>query len=312
MAYLIGRDFYSETHGLIAAAISAFLPLAVRYQRTLYLDPIYSLVTAVWVWCLYWAFRSTKLGWVAAAGVLLGLAVSSKSSAPFLVIIAVGLAVFSWWQERQQQESASERDGKKNKRRERRASHSLLPAWVRTPWSKLVLILGLAFIVFAIFVSPGPYVEAIRNPVDTGYQNKGLVAYLVHFWEVRAWLGGVSLYLWTPPILIAAAGGVVVLARRWQFIQAADVLVILWLIGVSPLLLLHSAGLSGEHGHLSFIVPVALLAAIGVTSLPARWLAPAMAVVLLPMLPATILYGLRLVLTPYASYLNVIDSEPAP
>lgn len=315
LAYLIGRDLYSEKHGLIASAITAFLPLAVRYQRTLYLDPMYSLLTAAWFWCLLRAFgRSANLGWLAAAGVLLGLTAATKTSAPFLMIIAVGYVAYCWWQGRTEAKAAATatKNNKKKEKRQRRSSHQLFPEWFYGPWSKLVMMLGLGLIVFLVFVSPRSYFEAIRNPVDTGFQNKGLVEYLIHLWAVRDWLAGVSLYLWTPPVLIAAAVGFVVIGRRWRLFQAADLLLILWLIAVSPLLLLHTAGLSGEHGHLSFIVPVALLAAVGIVALPARWLVPAVVVVLLPMIPATILYGLRLVLIPYTSYLNAVDGEPAP
>jgi hypothetical protein len=92
---------------------------------------------------------------------------------------------------------------------------------------------------------------------------------------------------------------------------AADTLVVLWLVVTGPLLFVHLAGLSGEHGYLSFVVPVGLLAAVGVSALPRRWLLPAIALILVPLLPAAVLYGLRLVPTPYNSYLNNVDAPPA-
>jgi hypothetical protein len=341
VAYLLGRDLYDEQHGLIAAAIAALLPQAIRYQRTLYLDPIYSLLTAAWIYCFFRALQrpAGHTGWTVAAGVLLGLVGATKTSALILLVLVVVYAALCWWQERTvagQKSGTQERSGegkrspsapskrKKEDRRARRTSPKLLPDWFYTIPVQTALMVAIALLVFLIFVSPGSYLEAIRNPVDTAYQNQSMVKYLRHFWQVREWVMGVAFYLWTPFVLLAAVGGLLVILFSWRrtpapaaLLQlrergktAADMLLVLWLIVTGPLLFVHLAGLSGEHGYLSFVVPVALLAAVAVSALPRRWLLPALGLILAPMLPAAILYGLRLVPTPYNSYLNNVDAPP--
>lgn len=297
MVYLLGRDLYDEQHGLVAAAIAALLPEAVRYQRTLYLDPLYSLLTAAWVWCLHHGLRRPvgQLKWLVAAGVLLGLAAATKTSAPLLVVLALAYGIVRSWQER-----------------------GLQSAY------RVGLMLVVAYLVFFVFVSPESYWQAIRNPVDDAYQNMTVISYLSYAWEVRDWLVGVGLYLWTPPLLLAAVAGLVFIGLRWlkspgtstspaKETKAADALVVLWLIANGPLFFLHLQRLSAEHGYLSFVSPIALLAAVGLFALPRRWLLPALMIVLLPMIPTTILYGLRLVPVPYDSFMNLVDvRSPVP
>ncbi|MCI0394697.1 MAG: glycosyltransferase family 39 protein [Chloroflexi bacterium] len=312
LTYLLGRDLYSARHGLIAAAIACLLPLAVRYQRTLYLDPIYSLLTAAWIWCLFQAWQPAgALKWTAAAGILLGLAAASKTSAPILAVLA--MAYVAWrWRPAAAPPAPARPETKRARRKARRVSQSRFPGWLYTPPARLALMVGLALLVFLVFVAPGPYIQAIRNPVDTAYQNRSAAFYLNHLWQQRTWLAGVALTLWTPPVLIAAAAGLVIIARRWRLANSADALLLLWLAATGPLLFVHLAGLSGEHGYLSFVAPVALLAAVAVAALPQRWLAPALVAILLPMLPATLLYGHRLLPTPYNSYLNNVDAPITP
>jgi hypothetical protein len=137
-----------------------------------------------------------------------------------------------------------------------------------------------------------------------------MTSYLTVLWRARAWFLGVATYLWTPPILIAAAAGLLVMIRReWRKPSHVLVLMVLWLGNLVPLLILHSPGLSGEHGHLPFVAPVTLLASFALMQLKRLWLTIAFVLILLTMLPATILFGHRLMLLPYNSYLNVIDSE---
>jgi hypothetical protein len=194
---------------------------------------------------------------------------------------------------------------RKERKRGRSRSQFVMPVW-----AKVGVILILGFVVFYIFVDPGSYFEAIRNPVDSSYRNRTLAAYPPALWAARGWFLGVATYLWTPPIVIAAVAGLIVMIRReWRKPSHILVLMVLWLGSLAPLLVLHSPGLSGEHGHLPFVAPVTLLAAYALMQLKRLWLTIAFAVVLLTMLPATILFGHRLMLLPYSSYLNVIDSE---
>lgn len=290
LAFALGRDLYSRDHGVAAAAVACVLPLAVRYQRTLYLDAVFSLLVAAFAWCLFRGLRSRRPGWTAAAGILLGLATATKTSGPLVALFGIGFALFAWQRSRRPETAEDQSLG---------APRSVIV--------KLVLMLALGGVVSSILVSPTSYVESIRNPADTAYRGRDLMFYATHLWTSRGWLGGVALFLWTPPVLIAAAGGVALIARRRHENKHSDALAISWLIATAPLLVLHLAGLSGEHGYLSFVVPVALLVAIAVQALPRNWRAFAWVLILAATIPATILYGHRLTPTPYGSYLNNVD-----
>jgi 4-amino-4-deoxy-L-arabinose transferase-like glycosyltransferase len=292
LAFVLGRDLYSRTHGLAAAGIASLLPLAVRYHRTLYLDSVYSLLAGGFVWCLFRAFQSPRPVWTVAGGVLLGLAAATKTSAPLLLPFTIGYGCFAAW--RRGRPQCADEPG-------RGPAQSAI---VETS-----LILGLGFLTFLVFVSPVSYVESIRNPADTAYRDRPLAFYLEHLWTRRAWLSGVTFYLVTPPVLIAGIAGVARIVRRCREARYSDAIVILWLVAMSPLLLLHLAGLSGEHGYLSFVLPGALLAAVGVEGVPRRWRTVAWVAVLAAMIPAAILYGHRVIPAPYDSYLDGVDRQ---
>jgi 4-amino-4-deoxy-L-arabinose transferase-like glycosyltransferase len=286
-AFLLGRDLFSREHGIAAAAIACLLPLAVRYQRTLYLDSVYSLLTGAFAWCLFRSLESSRLAWPMASGTLLGLAAATKTSAPLLVLLAIAYPALVWWRAR-----------------------NAAPVKDSGGWSllfKMSLVLTLSVLVFCVLVSPASYVESIRNPADTAYRDRSLAFYLAHLWTRRAWVVGVGLFLLTPPVLLAAVAGLAHIAARWGEARQGDTLVLLWLVATGPLLFLHLGGLSGEHGYLSFVLPVALLAAAGVNALPREWRRFAWALILAATIPAAILYGHRLAPTPYDSYLNSVD-----
>jgi 4-amino-4-deoxy-L-arabinose transferase-like glycosyltransferase len=287
LAFGLGRDLYSREHGLAAAATACVLPLAVRYQRTLYLDSVYSLLVAAFAWCMFRACRSRRPEWTAAAGILLGLATATKTSAPLVTLFAIAFMLFAWHRSRRPQNPEGESLG-----------------GPRSALFKLAAVLGVGGLVFSILVSPASYLESIRNPADTAYRGRDLLFYANHLWTRRWWLGGVALFLWTPPVLIAAVGGIAVIARRWRPMKHGDALVILWLISMAPLVVLHLGGLSGEHGYLSFVVPVALLVSVALDALPRNWRMFAWILILAATVPAAILYGHRLTPTPYGSYLD--------
>ena len=310
MVYLLGRDLFSRRHGLVAALLAALVPLAVRYNRTMYLDSIYSLLVALLIWLLVRAYLTRQWRWFLLAGVVLGLAAATKTSAPFMVPLIIVYGAFGWWQARQEPPPP--------KRKERKRSRSRSTEFGVPLWAKFGAILILGFVVFYIFVDPGAYIQSIRHPVDTAYQNRSIGFYLQAMWNSRDWLLGVMLYLWTPPLLLAALGGLILLIREeWRKPSHVLVLMLLWLVSLGPLVPLHLRGLSGEHGYISFVAPVTLLASVGLMYLTQRWMTIALIIVIVVMLPATVLFGHRLMLLPYNSYLNVVDGEvswhrPAP
>lgn len=301
MIYLLGRDLFDRRYGLLAALMAAVLPEAVRFNRTLYLDSVYAFLVALLVWLLIRSFTSQHPKWYLSAGVVFGLASATKTSGPFLIPLIIGYGAFWWWQGR----SAPAAPTRKERKQARRRHDFVVAAWVKT-----LIILVLGFIVFMIFVDPGAYIEAIRDPVDTSYRNRPISAYPSAMWTARNWFVGVALYLWTPPFIIAAVAGFILMIRReWRKPSHQLVLLVLLLICLAPLIPLHSPGLSGEHGHLPFVAPVTLLASVALMALQQLWRTVALVVIILTMLPATILFGYRLILTPYSSYLNGIDSE---
>ncbi len=321
VVFLLGKDLFGEWEAVIAAGLAAVLPLAVRYNRTLYLDSIYSLLTTLVAWTTFRAFHTDRPLWTVLAGVCLGLAGATKTSAPVLVPFVLGYALYVCWQERQAQQEARrkaaeaarqasrKRKGSRKKKRttgtkaggDRLDTRQPIPAAI-----KLVLILILALIVFWVDVDPSAYWTAIRHPVDTGYQHS-VLAYFEHLWSARTWVLGVLIFLWTPFVPLAALASLVMLFIQWRQVSNREVLLVLWLLCLGPLALLHLVGISGEHGYLPFVAPVCLLAASSVARLRGTRLVVALALIFLPMLVASVLYGWRLVPTPYGSYLNLID-----
>jgi 4-amino-4-deoxy-L-arabinose transferase-like glycosyltransferase len=302
--YLVGRDLFDSRYGLLAAALAAIVPEAVRFNRTLYLDSIYALLATLLVWFVIHTFSGRSLKWTLLSGVTLGLAAATKTSAVFLLPLIVGYGAICWWQER----SAPVVVYRKERKRSR--SRSAFPQFTLPIWWRVVVILVLGAIVFYIFVDPASYIHAIQYPVDKSYQGMTPLKYLVAGWNARVWLLGVALYLWTPGLVIAAIAGLVVLIRRdWREPSRVLVLMVLWLCCLAPLLALHLPGLSGEHGYLPFVAPVTLLASVALMQLSRLWMATAFAVIVVTMLPATVLFGHRLMLLPYNSYLNNIDSK---
>ncbi|MBI5427023.1 MAG: glycosyltransferase family 39 protein [Nitrospinae bacterium] len=101
--YLIGRDYFSPRHGLVAALVHAFCPYAFFFDRLALVD---SLLSALGVWAVYVALgiaggRRTGLLPFAVLGAVLGLALLTKASA--LALVPVPVFVFlvhaSWKRE---------------------------------------------------------------------------------------------------------------------------------------------------------------------------------------------------------------------
>lgn len=282
--FLVGKDLFGEREAIVAAAMAAALPLAIRYNRTLYLDSIYSLLTTLVAWATFRAFRSDHLAWAMVAGLCLGLAGATKTSAPLLLCFVLAYALFVWRRScrarREAERRAAEaleqakrrRKGRRRRRRlERRTASRASPHPRQSfpPTVKLGLVFIIALIVFWADVSPVAYWEAIRNPVDTGYQHPAL-DYFSALWQARGWLVGVLTFLWTPLVLLAAMAVPVLHAIDRRQMSGPEVLLALWLICLSPLVLLHLRGISGEHGHLPLVAPVCLLASSSIVRLRGR------------------------------------------
>jgi hypothetical protein len=196
---------------------------------------------------------------------------------------------------------------RKGRKRGRRGDfvQSVIPSWI-----KVVAILLIGFVVFYILVDPGSYSQAILHPVDTGFQNRTVGIYITSIGNSGNWFLGNALYLWTPALVLAAPAGLILLIRReWRKPSHVLILMLLWLLCLAPLFLLHLPGMSGENGYLPFVAPVTLLASFALLQLKRLWLTIALVIILATMVPAAVLFGHRLMLLPFNSYLNNIDSE---
>jgi len=315
---LLGKDLFGERAAIVAGALASFMPLAVRYNRSLYLDSIFALLVTLMTWTLFRAFSRQRPGWTVAAGVLLGLAGATKTSAPLLLPFVAGYGLFchirGGW-------SGPVRHRGTEKRAARSASEGAAGLLAETsdgpgcgrqgapPAIKLLVILATAFLVFLVDVAPAAYWKAIVSPVDPDYQ-RTMLEWIRSLWEARGWLLGVSVYLWTPLVLIAAALALARAVLNWRHASRAEALLVLWLLSLMPLVLLHLPGTSGENGYLPLVAPVCLLAQTSMLRLRRGWRALALTLTLVSLATGAVLFGWRLMPTPYCSYMDLVDFGP--
>lgn len=84
LLYLIGRDYFNKTTGLIAAFLAAVSPLMIGYSNTAFTDP---LMLCLALTALYWAGRDAYFG----SGLALGLAFGAKQFAALFIPLLLAL-----------------------------------------------------------------------------------------------------------------------------------------------------------------------------------------------------------------------------
>ncbi|MCC6175882.1 MAG: glycosyltransferase family 39 protein [Chloroflexi bacterium] len=279
LVFSIARSAYGPGAGLFAAAVAAFLPLAIRYDRSLYLDPIFALFWALLLWVL---MRPGDRLWSARVGAALALVIATKTSG--LLAIPVALAGMFL-------------TGQSIGLRGWRLARTMVPS----------LIIA-AFLATAL-TDPIGYVDAVLNPADPDYQNRSPIWYLWYALQDAPlrFLGGSLLVLVTPPIVALAGWGVVTVVRTVRTASALDRLLLVTAIITAPIALLHLPGLSGDHGLTVYVSTLSLLAGRGLVSLPRVWRTQVAVAALVLMLPFSIVYGWRLAPAPYPSDFNLPD-----
>lgn len=88
--YLLGHDLFGKSTGLAVAFITAVAPFHVQYSQEARMYSLLVLLLMTATWCFVRGWRSEKVGWWLAFGVLAGLAMYTQQLAAFY-LLALGL-----------------------------------------------------------------------------------------------------------------------------------------------------------------------------------------------------------------------------
>ena len=80
VVFLLGREIYSSTVGLVAAAILAVMPYHVVVTRQVLLDGPMVFFSTLTLWCVVRFAKTQRLVWMVTAGAALGLTMLAKES----------------------------------------------------------------------------------------------------------------------------------------------------------------------------------------------------------------------------------------
>jgi len=282
MLFVIVRESRGLTPAIFALGLGGLMPLALRYNRTLYLDSIFAFGWTLLVFFLLRMSVSPGLRGALGAGAASALVISSKISGPLaLPFMVIGMFV-------------GRAHGVSFARGARFAVLALLSAG----------ILGI------LLNDPVAYLKSIEYPVDSDYQNRTIANWLWYLTQPVSlrYIFGAAAFLISPLVVLLAIAGTVTALVRWNSAPTVDRIAVIGLVAAAPILPLHLPGISAEHGYLAFLPFVVLLATRGVYSVvaPKRRVIVA-TIVILTMLPLTVIYGLRISPLPYPSYLNAVD-----
>lgn len=251
-AMYIGRVVGGARGGWIAALLAATGPGLVWISRTAYLDPVYTLLIAAWIAAVAHGWRTGNTWGTILQGVLFGLVLSTKISAPMLVpAFAVGL----------------------------------LLAPTETSWRQRIRMLalggGVAMVVWVILCDPASYWNAIIHPTDVRYRDTweregatGLANLLIVYLRYYA-----TIAVWDVPITVLAPA----LVSIFLLLKARNPFgwfLVVVLVCLMPLVLLHHPRLSGAHGFMPLHLVLALTSLTAFLAL-GRWLIPLLAIHLL-------------------------------
>ena len=95
--FLLGRRVANGGIGVLAAALTAFLPLMVAVSRAFYIEPFVTLSVAVGFLCLVNSQGFSKRGWSLGWGVAVGIGLLAKWTLPVYLLLPVLLVI---WQAR--------------------------------------------------------------------------------------------------------------------------------------------------------------------------------------------------------------------
>jgi hypothetical protein len=282
LLFLTVRGSRGLTAAVFALGLASLMPLAVRFNRTLYLDPAFAFGWALLVYLLCRMSVAPRPGTAIGAGGALALVISTKTSGLLALPLLVAGALAG-----------------------RGQSTSLR----RSAWLALVALASAGILATALN-DPVAYLQSVASPADPDYQNRSVANWLWYSTQPVSlgYLLGVAIFLISPPVVLLAAAGAATALRGWASAPAVDRVALTGLAAASPVLALHLPGISAEHGYLAFMPFIVLLATRGLYSVVgSRWRTAVATAVLLTMIPLSALYGLRVAPLPYPSYLNAVD-----
>lgn len=277
VVFLTARRAWGGFAAAFAASLALLLPLAIRYDRTLYLDPAFG-----FFWSLILLLLSLPQRLTVSVG--LGLAVGALISTKTTGLLAIPLVALS----------------------------AVTPPWKGRPRARVLALLVTLLMAgtVGVFASdPSGYLSAILYPSDADYRGRSPAWYLWYLvqWQSVRYLLGIAVFLVTLPVIGLALLGLVTIGTKLRQSSLLDRTVLLGLLVSLPIALLHLPGLSAEHGFLVYVPVISLLAARGLLQLSVRLQYVAWVLTLVVLLPLGVVYGLRLAPTPYPSYLNTPD-----
>lgn len=95
--FLLGRRVANTGVGLIAAALTAFLPLMVAVSRSFYIEPLVTLSVAASILCLVYSEGFSRRGWSLGWGIAIGIGLLAKWTLPVYLLFPTLLVI---WQSR--------------------------------------------------------------------------------------------------------------------------------------------------------------------------------------------------------------------
>jgi 4-amino-4-deoxy-L-arabinose transferase-like glycosyltransferase len=98
--YLLGKTLFSQSAGLIAAAIIAFDPLLISFGTWLWAEPLYIFLAASSFYCLVRFSQTAHIPWLLPGGLLWGLATLTRESGQLLALLIVAWLLWVAWRKR--------------------------------------------------------------------------------------------------------------------------------------------------------------------------------------------------------------------
>lgn len=255
------------------ALLFAIVPLAVRFNRTAYLDSWLTLWTLGMGWAI-WHYNSSKGRkkiFLVIAGVAAGLAVATKLSGVFALLAGGGLVGLAWWHERKQRQLAT-----------------------LFGWQLWFFIPGL--MVSWLLNDPAAYWNAMATPADAEFQVLTLSYWMSGLRLFLVQVAQASWFLLGPALVGAMLYSLKYLMQKQRgvfFLQFLGV----WLLLLGGFLWLQP---KSEYAWLPILPPLMLLTADALTRMRKSRLGWQLSAgVLIATLPFTFWYGLRYKKLPY-------------
>lgn len=265
--------FFNNKFGLssayLSALILAIMPFAVRFSRLVHLDAISALwytLSALMVWKYK---QNNKLIYLIAIGIFIGLSVSTKLNGIILLFMVSLLLVFV----------------KPNFKNYFSIKQLIITS------RNIFCILFPALLIIFLLNDPGAYLDGILQPAP-----------VYSLASIDYWIGAIkSISFWrealfnllSPPLFIVWIISIIFLLKKggnWSKF------LLIWQGVTLSFFVFHRPGLSGEHGLLPALPPIALSTGYFITSLKLRSIT---IFLLLSILPFTFWYGMFLKPLPY-------------